>query len=623
MTSHNKASLQVQALTRSAVLAAALGLGGCGTFAGNPGSKPQQPNPGSPSSVTPTGSVIADAPAGACPTTPVPAPANGGQLVFHVAGDVDPCSVAGYIVGKQDVFKLVAAQDGSFFIDQVPAGKYDVILVGRSAAPTSLLDDTADRGVRLAGVEAYSGKSVDQGLIDLPIAGSLTGSITLSGASDFAGIDVYIPGTSYSAKTDSKGSFTLAGAPVGTEDLYVDKSGYYRGQVEGLTVATGKATAVPAVTLVLSTGVDGMIQLAGGGASYSSRTVPVVVGATTDAVLMKLSEDKSFVDAPWVPIVSSTTFTFAGDGQRTLYVEFADDNGLASSPFSATIVIDTTAPAVTGVASTENGSVMIPTNGAFQISVTANDGDGTGVTAYKVYAKGAGQPGEAAAPWQTWTAGDDVMAASIQAPDPGSGYTEICAEAKDRFDHVSAEACEALSLLVPVYVPDFASAAGWHSSSLWSDVPYYVAQSFTAGASFPATAIGIGAIVLQGDTVTINADGGGQPGAVLGQYLPGASEDLVGGGFLPGNGQDAGFLDTLFASGNPVQIASGVRYWIVWNHAVSPNCSPRCMRYDGGSNALPGEQLLKSDDGATWSAWSGSAPADPNDMVTSLRFLFF
>ena len=53
--------------------------------------------------------------------------------------------------------------------------------------------------------------------------------------------------------------------PFGESNLYYEKDGYHRSQVEQVVVATAANTEVPAIDLVLSTGAAGLILLADGG----------------------------------------------------------------------------------------------------------------------------------------------------------------------------------------------------------------------------------------------------------------------------------------------------------------------------------------------------------------------
>ena len=285
--------------------------------------------------------------AGSC-STPIAAPAvpaAAGQFSFSLPTTVDPCTVSGYVVGYESQLKIEQTNEGNFVINNVPSGQLDIIITGSDSSPALWLNEKQnEKGIRLKKTKFLNGLKTDAGAIDLPKMGSLSGTALLSGQTDHAGIDVYIPGTSYIAKTDSDGKYSFSAVPVGEHNLYFDKDGYHRGQIEGIAVESGVATKASDMELVLSTGAEGFLIISGGEAYSNSRAVSLTIGATNDAVLMKIAEDDAFKNKSWLPVKTYTIYTFNSDGAKNLYVKFADANGLESSPFSATITIDTVSP---------------------------------------------------------------------------------------------------------------------------------------------------------------------------------------------------------------------------------------------------------------------------------------
>ena len=291
-------------------------------------------------------------------TASEPAPLSGVNLVFSVdQKKIDPATVSGYIVGAVGSLVIepyaAATSDSNptYVIKNVPAGNHDVIVTAGALAISAggasalrLASATKDSGRRLKGIIFSADKTTEAGLLDLPKFGSISGVATLAGQSKYAGIDVYVPGTDMVAKTDDKGNFAISAVPVGVHDLYYDMSGYYRGQVENITATSQQNTTVAAIQLMLSTGAKGIIVISGGAAISSSRTVSLNIGATPDAVLMKISENEAFVGADWVPIITNTHYTFNSEGDKTLYIKFADANGLESTTYSDTIEVDIFGP---------------------------------------------------------------------------------------------------------------------------------------------------------------------------------------------------------------------------------------------------------------------------------------
>ena len=257
---------------------------------------------------------------------------------------MDPSTVKVFQVGNAT--PLIASVSGqAISVSGIPKpGTIDLIVTAASTG-AGLLDSAADRGVRINNVEIADGKTKDLASLDVPKNGGAKGQVTLStGASlaladfglvDSAGIDIFVPGTSYIAKSAADGTFAMDGLPVGDSPLYFEHQGFRRG-IAQVTVKSADTVSVSAVILVPDTGADGFIQIP---ATADSETVNVVIGATDDAVLMKVSADSELKDAKWQPVQSNIPWTFSADGEQTLYVKFSNANALESATYSATVKI--------------------------------------------------------------------------------------------------------------------------------------------------------------------------------------------------------------------------------------------------------------------------------------------
>jgi len=269
-------------------------------------------------------------------------PATAGQIVFTLKSEIEPSSVTGYVVGKKDLLKVERAATGEFFVNNVPAGIQEVIILGQSSnstAATSLVNDAADRGLRLSDVEVINGRRSTKDNLSLPTLSTMSGRVTLFGQSNHAGTVVYIPGTGFSAFSDANGEFSISGIPSGNHEIYFERTGYYRGRLKNFSVEAGADLRIPQINLSLDTGADGFILLANGVNEIDSRKIPVTIGATDDAVLMKISEDINFIGKKWVPVSSALEYTFSSEGPKTLFVKFANANGLETSAYSANIIV--------------------------------------------------------------------------------------------------------------------------------------------------------------------------------------------------------------------------------------------------------------------------------------------
>lgn len=361
----------------------------------------------------------------------IPPPKAGTGQVLISVGDsaIDKSTIQGYVVGAQEL-KVEQTAAGDLYINNIPPGKEDVIVTAGTVAVAALTSQPL--GIRESGIELKDGGQAKLDLPTIPAAGSIKGFATLTGQTDHAGIDVYIPGTTYIAKTASDGSFEISRVPVGKHDLYFDKDGYGRG-INGLVeVKPGAATTIPEMRLILSTGPNATILLEGGAAVAASLTVEVNVIASTDAVLMMLSEDVEFKNVAWSPVTTFTTYTFATGGAKTLYARFADANGLETTPVSDTINIDTAGPA--GTISLNSGAAYA---GSLSATVTVDVTDEFSTVTKMRLGASSDLSGVA---WKAYAGTEPVTLSS------GDGTKTIYAQFMDGYENVSAVLSDAITL---------------------------------------------------------------------------------------------------------------------------------------------------------------------------------
>ena len=125
---------------------------------------------------------------------------------------------------------------------------------------------------RLENITAVAGAGTELGSVLLRQTGIIKGQILLHARDEFVGIDVYIPGTSFGAKTDSEGSFTIYYVPQGMYRLRVEKAMWQGKWIDDVLVeGNDNGTSQPVteldsvVTLYKGYGtIQGSIYLAGG-----------------------------------------------------------------------------------------------------------------------------------------------------------------------------------------------------------------------------------------------------------------------------------------------------------------------------------------------------------------------
>ena len=113
-----------------------------------------------------------------------------------------------------------------------------------------------------------------------------------------------------------------------------------------------------------------------GDAYTGSTSVELTLSASdggSDVAMMRFSND-GFTWSPWEAYARSKTWTLlAGDGEKTVHVQYNDLAGNPSDPSSDTIILDTTAPTGTitindGDASTGSASVNLRHSSSWIIS---------------------------------------------------------------------------------------------------------------------------------------------------------------------------------------------------------------------------------------------------------------
>lgn len=229
-------------------------------------------------------------------------------------------------------------ENGLFRIIGVPAGLH-ILICDKTGS-----DGKTYRVLREVDVEDEN--PADLNNLEVKEAGYIQGKVTLEGQSDHAGIAAYVPGTTLEASTDANGMFLIRNVPEGLFEVRFEKAGYSTAVETGVPVESGETTLVNAVVLSLDTGPTGTLSIEDGRITSLSRTVFITVTASSSATLMQLSERSDFLNAPWRPLSGEASWTFDSDGEKRLYIRFANANGLASAPVSDSIIVDTVAPAV-------------------------------------------------------------------------------------------------------------------------------------------------------------------------------------------------------------------------------------------------------------------------------------
>lgn len=123
---------------------------------------------------------------------------------------------------------------------------------GLSADTYALISEAEEGVVEIRDISISIISSLDLGYVSIQVPGFVSGSATVvTGVStQNSDIDVFIPGTRFSAKTDNEGAYTLTGVTPGTYSVYFMKYGYDLIQVSDVAVVSGQGTTLDSQRLV-------------------------------------------------------------------------------------------------------------------------------------------------------------------------------------------------------------------------------------------------------------------------------------------------------------------------------------------------------------------------------------
>lgn len=107
------------------------------------------------------------------------------------------------------------------------------VIRGETEASESLTSSTV-MAVRLTNLNVHKGEELKLGSVLLKPTGSIQGKAQLYGMEEHSGIQLYIPGTSFSAETDTDGNFSISHVPQGLYTLYGEKANWKVKKVENV-----------------------------------------------------------------------------------------------------------------------------------------------------------------------------------------------------------------------------------------------------------------------------------------------------------------------------------------------------------------------------------------------------
>lgn len=140
---------------------------------------------------------------------------------------------------------VITDMAGAFLFSDIPTGTY---YIGSFAEVhgTELLSHSA-----LFAFDSLFSVSVpyDCGVDTLWEAGAIEGIVTSTSVTNLSGVQLYLPGTSYSARTDSAGRYHISGVAKGIYELNIDYEGQAEIVIDSIVVTPGKTVLIAPIEL--------------------------------------------------------------------------------------------------------------------------------------------------------------------------------------------------------------------------------------------------------------------------------------------------------------------------------------------------------------------------------------
>jgi hypothetical protein len=292
---------------------------------------------------------------------PVVLPANPGSLAGRVLVEgAEAQGHGGVLVDLSGGVQTTTSNDGSFLIGEVPPGSYQV---------TFSLDGYENQVI--SNITIRGGRQVELGDIELAISRtSLSGLVQLAGQQNHWGVVVALDNTNHVSVSSANGDFLLERVPVGTYTLTARRDGFRTAVVADILLEANTPVDLGQLTL---NPLNGSIELAQGANFSSQRTVSAdLVGE--GATHMRLTGDLTTPDLDFRPFLPQVDLDLSeGSGPKTVHFQFRDNYGVLSNTFSASIILDGTAPTVHRVQVDDDSGYVTSPDGAAVLIVDCSD----------------------------------------------------------------------------------------------------------------------------------------------------------------------------------------------------------------------------------------------------------
>jgi len=244
-----------------------------------------------------------------------------------------------------------------------------------------------------------------------------------------------VPNVVGMTQADASAAITVAGLAIGTITEQFSAT-VAAGTVLAQSPQAGISAAFGStVNLTVAKTITGSVVINGNRSATNNTNVTLALTWSNGVVRMRFSDDGAHWTV-WESLSATRAHTLpAGDGHKTVRVQFRDGAGNISAAFSDYIRLDTAPPTGTIIV---NGGALTTTSPAVTLGLTWADGAGSGVVRMRFSNDGAH--------WSAWEPQTTPRAWTLAGP---IGYNTVRVQFRDGADNYSAVFNDYIKLLAP------------------------------------------------------------------------------------------------------------------------------------------------------------------------------
>lgn len=535
-----------------------------------------------------------------------------GRVTLEPTGATTP-SPAGVTVSVLGLPDVTTAADGSWRVEQVPAGTYTV-----RASKDVTWQDAVAGGIVVTLDDG--GKEVAVPDLHLAVArGSVSGTVQLEGepAGAWDGVAVTLSGVPGAVYTDAGGRFLLAGVPViqGSYALTASRRGWQAHAASPVNVALGQETAVPPFQLALdvSGGLQGTATVARPAGANDGISV-TVSGTDLNGAAVTRATTTGDASGAW-SIPSLPQGTYAVTFRKSPY-----DTQTATGVFLAAGQTATLPPVVLPVATAGIGGTVSLDVSTVPGFAAPSDRSGTVVTL--------GDGGTAVATAVTDPSGG-YQFAGVPALPVAASYTVTAQRPYFSPRSTSVVPVPDVTVTCPELALPLAAGALSGTVTLWDDVAGAGANASSAGAQVALSGTAFDGVAWNPAPFTTPASGAWSfPALPPGTYAvtvtsAGRRCDAYGGAVVgPGAATDAGAVRCTDAVapgpvglGPPLATGGGVSGWVSGSSVTLPIAVAAVDGTSPASNLRAYQTVVGAAPDWTAATSVPVAPVPPSELV--------